>query len=105
MSLDGFIAGPNDAMDWAIREWGDDGTNTRDIEVGRSTIADDVLHSAGAILGGRRWWDVAEQLYEGLDGVYGGRWRGPVFVLTHRARGVAAGKQSPSSPSRSQRQW
>jgi hypothetical protein len=21
MSLDGFIAGPNDSMDWAVREW------------------------------------------------------------------------------------
>jgi hypothetical protein len=36
MSLDGFIAGPNDSMDWAVREWSDDGTNMRDIEVDRS---------------------------------------------------------------------
>ena len=32
MSLDGFIAGPEDSMDWAVREWSDDGANTRDIE-------------------------------------------------------------------------
>jgi dihydrofolate reductase len=84
MSLDGFIAGPDDSMDWAVGEWSDDGTNTRDIEVERSTVADEVMHSTGAILGGRRWYDVAEQLYDGVDGIYGGQWQGPVFVLTHR---------------------
>jgi dihydrofolate reductase len=84
MSLDGFIAGPDDSMDWVVGEWSDDGTNTRDIEVDRSTMADEVLHSAGAILGGRRWYDVAERLYDGVDGIYGGQWQGPVFVLTHR---------------------
>jgi dihydrofolate reductase len=90
MSLDGFIAGPNDSMDWAVREWSDDGTNTRNIEVDRSSIADEVLRSAGAILGGRRWYDVAQRLYDGVDGIYGGEWRGPVFVLTHRPRDEAA---------------
>lgn len=84
MSLDGFIAGPNDSMDWAVREWSDDGVNTRDIEVDRSAISDDVLRSAGAILGGRRWYDVAQRQYDGVDGIYGGEWRGPVFVLSHR---------------------
>jgi dihydrofolate reductase len=84
MSLDGFIAGPDDSMDWVVGEWSDDGANTRDIEVDRSTMADEVLHSAGAILGGRRWYDVAERLYDGVDGIYGGQWQGPVFVLTHR---------------------
>jgi hypothetical protein len=54
MSLDGFIAGPSDSMDWAVRAWSDDGANTRDIDVDRSSIADEVLRSAGAILGGRR---------------------------------------------------
>jgi len=84
MSLDGFIAGPDDSMDWAVGEWSDSGTTTRDIEVDRSSVADEVLHSAGAILGGRRWFDVAERLYDGVDGIYGGQWQGPVFVLTHR---------------------
>jgi dihydrofolate reductase len=90
MSLDGYIAGTDDSMDWAVREWSDDGTNTRDIEVERSSIADEVLRSAGAILGGRRWYDVAERLYDGVDGIYGGGWRGPVFVLTHRPPDEAA---------------
>ncbi len=67
-----------------VGEWSDDGTTTRDIEVDRSSVADDVLRSAGAILGGRRWYDVAERLYDGVDGIYGGPWQGPVFVLTHR---------------------
>jgi dihydrofolate reductase len=84
MSLDGFIAGPDDSMDWVVGEWSDDGTNTRDIEVDRSSMAVEVMHSAGAILGGRRWYDVAERLYDGVDGIYGGQWQGPVFVLTHR---------------------
>lgn len=84
MSLDGFIAGPDDSMDWAVREWSEDGTNTRDIEVDRSSIADEILASAGAILGGRRWYDVAQRQFDGVDGIYGGEWRGPVFVLTHR---------------------
>lgn len=90
MSLDGFIAGPEDAMDWAVREWSDEGVNTRDIEVDRSPIANEVMHSAGAILGGRRWYDVAQRLYDGVDGIYGGQWRGPVFVLTHRPPDQAA---------------
>jgi dihydrofolate reductase len=84
MSLDGFIAGPDDSMDWVIAEWSNGGDRTRDIEVDRSSIADDVLHSAGAILGGRRWWDVGERLYDGVAGIYGGQWHGPVFVITHR---------------------
>jgi dihydrofolate reductase len=90
MSLDGFIAGRDDSMAWAVREWSDDGTTTRDIEVERSAIADEVLRSAGAILGGRRWYDVAQRLYDGVDGIYGGEWRGPVFVLTHRPPDDAA---------------
>lgn len=84
MSLDGCITGPDDSMDWVVGEWSDDGTTTRDIEVDRSSMADEVLHSAGAILGGRRWYDVAERLYDGINGIYGGQWQGPVFVLTHR---------------------
>jgi dihydrofolate reductase len=90
MSLDGFIAGPKDSMDWAVREWSDEGDNTRDIEVDRSAMADEVLRSAGAILGGRRWYDAAQRLFDGVDGIYGGEWHGPVFVLTHRDPDEAA---------------
>jgi dihydrofolate reductase len=84
MSLDGFIAGPNDSMDWVVAQWSDGGESTRDIDVQRSAVADDVLQAAGAILGGRRWYDVAVGKFNGYDGIYGGQWKGPVFVLTHR---------------------
>jgi dihydrofolate reductase len=84
MSLDGFIAGPDDSMDWLVAEWSDDGRDTRDVQVERSTVANDVLASAGAILGGRRWYDVATRRYHGVAGIYGGKWTGPVFVITHR---------------------
>ena len=33
MSLDGFIAGPNDSMDWVVAQWSEHGVNTRDIDV------------------------------------------------------------------------
>jgi dihydrofolate reductase len=84
MSLDGFIAGPNDSMDWVVAQWSDGGENTRDIDVQRSAVADEVLQAAGAILGGRRWYDVAVRQFNGYDGIYGGQWKGPVFVQTHR---------------------
>lgn len=73
MSVDGFIAGPGDSMEWAFRR-------------GQSTpaMALDVMRSTGAILGGRRWFDVASSKYRGLAGIYGGAWQGPVLVLTHR---------------------
>lgn len=72
MSLDGFIAGPDDTMDWAFRHGG------------RSALADETRDSTGGILAGRRWYDVASARYDGVAGIYGGRWTGPVFVLTHR---------------------
>jgi dihydrofolate reductase len=84
MSLDGFIAGRDDSMDWVVAQWTDGGENTRDIDVQRSAVADQVLHSAGAILGGRRWYDVAVRKFDGYEGIYGGQWTGPVFVLTHQ---------------------
>src|SRR5262245_53347192 len=84
MSLDGFIAGPNDSMDWVVARWGDHGGKKGEITVRRSALADEILHAAGAILGGRRWYDVAVRQFDGYDGIYGGQWKGPVFVLTHR---------------------
>ena len=76
MSLDGFIAGPDDAMEWAFEAW--EGSDS-------SRLADEVMHSTGADLAGRRWLDVATARYGGRQGIYGGRWEGPVYVLTHRA--------------------
>jgi dihydrofolate reductase len=73
MSLDGFIAGPEHSMDWAFGH-GD----------APNSIADSVRTSTGAILAGRTWHDVAMERYDGVAGIYGGAWSGPVFVLTHR---------------------
>jgi dihydrofolate reductase len=84
MSLDGFIAGRDDSMDWVVAQWSDGGETTRDIDVQRSAVADEVLQRAGAILGGRRWYDVGVRKFDGYEGIYGGQWSGPVFVLTHR---------------------
>ncbi len=80
MSLDGFIAGPGDTMDWAL-----EGASEPSPEaMAPSPLAMEVIRTTGAILAGRRWWDVASAKYNGLDGIYGGAWSGPVFVLTHR---------------------
>jgi dihydrofolate reductase len=71
MSLDGFVAGPDDAMDWAF---GDD--------LGPSPSGDAVPDTAGAILAGRRWFDLS--LARPGWRPYGGTWHGSLFVLTHR---------------------
>lgn len=70
MSVDGFIAGPDDSMDWAFAAGG------------ASRLGDELRDSTGAILAGRRWHDVAMRKYEGRAGIYGGAWEGPVFVIT-----------------------
>jgi len=68
MSLDGFIAGRDDAMDWVF-------------ENGQpSALADELFPTVGAILAGRRSYDVDVRIGEPP---YGGAWKGPEFVLTH----------------------
>ena len=69
MSLDGFIAGRNDDMDWVFGLDGGDGQT-----------ADEVVRSTGALLVGRRTQDVEDRLQPGF---YGGAFRGPFFVLRH----------------------
>src|SRR5918992_4761853 len=69
MSLDGFIAGPNDDMQWVFGVAG-----------GPSRTTDEVLRSTGALLVGRRTQDVEDRLQPGF---YGGAFRGPFFVLRH----------------------
>ena len=73
MSLDGFIAGPDDRMDWAFGHSEES-----------SPIVTELIEETGAILAGRRWYDVATEKYDGRAGIYGGGWDGPVLVLTHR---------------------
>ena len=69
LSLDGFIAGPDDDMQALFGVEGGDG----------ETVSE-VLGSTGALLVGRRTQDVEDRLQPGF---YGGRFRGPFFVLRH----------------------
>ena len=67
ISLDGYIAGPDDEMDWAVRYFKED----RFVEV---------MAATGAMLIGRRTYEVAKRMSD-EDTDYDG---GPVFVLTHQ---------------------
>jgi len=67
MSLDGFVAGPGHSMDWMP-----EATN-------RPGLVEEYTRTTGAILGGRDGWD----MFPDPNGVYGGAWTGPIFVLTH----------------------
>ncbi|AOR36812.1 deaminase [Streptomyces fodineus] len=67
MSLDGFVAGPNHAMDWMT------GFSFR------PGLLDEYVQTTGAVLGGRDGWDA----YPDAGTIYGGAWHGPLFVLTH----------------------
>jgi len=83
VSLDGFIAGPNDAMDWVVKQWSDQGHSIQNMRVEKSAVAEEVMQTTGAILAGRRWYDIATERLDGVEGIYGGAWSGPVYVLTH----------------------
>jgi dihydrofolate reductase len=83
MSLDGFIAGRDDAMDWVVKQWSENGAGVQDIRVDKSSVAEEIMQTTGAILAGRRWYDIATERFGGVAGIYGGSWNGPVFVLTH----------------------
>lgn len=67
MSLDGFVAGPDHAMDWMA------GISFR------SHLVDEYVATTGAVLAGRHGWDAAISEHR----PYGGAWTGPIFVLTH----------------------
>jgi dihydrofolate reductase len=69
MSLDGFIAGPDDDMRWAF-----------EVELGPDETIDEVVRATGALLVGRRTQDVEDREQPGF---YGGAYRGPFFVLRH----------------------
>ena len=67
MSVDGFIAGPDHAMDWIF-------------EYLKNDAFPEVMAATGAMLVGRGTYEVAKQMSAG-DADYDG---GPQFVLTHR---------------------
>ena len=74
MSLDGFIAGPNDDMSWVFRHAGDM----------PSAVVDEVIARTGAVLGGRRVYEVGRRVQRPeRRGLFDGRWSGPHFILTH----------------------
>jgi dihydrofolate reductase len=75
MSLDGFIAGPDDAMDWVF---------TYD-EPG-NPIVGEIIESTGALLVGRNTYDAGQKAGQPKEATeaFGGAWTGPQFVLTHR---------------------
>ena len=66
-------------MDWAFAH-------------GRPTaVADETMKRLGAILAGRRWYELAKERWNGVEGIYGGAYSGPVFVLTHTPPDDGAG--------------
>jgi dihydrofolate reductase len=67
MSLDGFVATPDQSLDWMTG-----------ISV-RPGLIDEYVRTTGAVLGGRDGWDRTI----GDSRPYGGAWQGPIFVLTH----------------------
>ena len=75
MSLDGFIAGPDDAMGWVFEFGSNDSGSVQEL-----------IRTTGALLAGRRTHDVGrkEDQVEEAKAPFGGGWSGPIFVLTHR---------------------
>jgi dihydrofolate reductase len=70
MALDGFIAAPGDDMRWVFEV------------AGPSDTVDQIVTNTGAIVMGRRTYEVEDR---DRRGIYGGAWNGPLFVLTHKA--------------------
>ena len=73
MSLDGFIAGPENDMDWIFKYSYPD------------SIMNKIIKSIGALLVGRNTYNVGQRSQEGpKTEAYGGAWSGPVFILPHK---------------------
>ena len=76
MSLDGFIAGPGHSMDWG----------------GGRALADfvapddfaEIAAATGAMLVGRRTWEVGDRMEAEEPGSTDYPFSGPMFLLTHR---------------------
>ncbi len=80
MSLDGFIADSDDAMDWVFKFGGP-------TEFGGDPPPSAIITSTGSVLAGRRSYDVGRKPGQRPEArkVFGGAWDGPQFVLTHHA--------------------
>ena len=75
MSLDGFIAGPGHTMDWGPGRIAD--------FVAPDDVAD-IAAATGAMLVGRRTWDVGDSMEAEEPGSTDYPFSGPMFVLTHK---------------------
>jgi dihydrofolate reductase len=74
MSLDGYMAGPDDDMDWVF-EYGSDIP---------ADVTQELIDTTGAILAGRGSYNVGRRsTRQETSAPFGGRWSGPQFVLTH----------------------
>ncbi len=74
VSLDGFIAGPDDDMSWVLRHAGDM----------PGAVVEEVIARTGAVLAGRRVYEVGRRLQRPeARGLFEGRWSGPHLILTH----------------------
>ncbi|HKV89194.1 MAG TPA: dihydrofolate reductase family protein [Candidatus Dormibacteraeota bacterium] len=71
MSLDGFIAGPDDAMSWIF-------------DFMASDAEPEIAAATGAMLIGRRTYDVGRRMEADRPGSVDYPFSGPMFVLTHR---------------------
>ena len=76
MSLDGFIAGPDDSMDWG------GGRALADF-VAPEDLAE-VAAATGAMLVGRRTWEVGARMQADEPDSVDYPFSGPMFLLTHR---------------------
>jgi dihydrofolate reductase len=76
MSLDGFIAGPGHRMDWG-------GGRPLAAFVAPEDVAE-IAAATGAMLIGRRTWDVGSQMEAEEPGSVDYPFTGPFFLLTHR---------------------
>lgn len=73
MSLDGFIAGPDDEMEWVFQY------------TDPNPVAEELIRSTGAVLAGKHSYDVGRKAQRPeMREVFGGGWSGAQFVLTHR---------------------
>lgn len=79
MSLDGFIAPRDYSAEWMFEHGG------------AGPMGREVIERTGAILAGRRGYDLGMRAGAGRRAIYGGAWHGPVFVLTHRPADSAGG--------------
>ena len=76
MSLDGFIAGPGHSMDWGL-----------DRALADFVAPDDfaeIAAATGAMLVGRRTWEVGDRMEAEKPGSVDYPFPGPMFLLTHR---------------------